>query len=386
MRRTKLVGTFIVAALGLTACTDPMSAPAPGPATVDAELALVAGGSLQRGSIQLPAGGRITDQQLQELAGRAINPGDYVCPPSTPAIDFYLNSAFDIIDNEPAIFDLLYNQLLADLVPTYHALYFLEESTPQYFGYNGEYTHVMQKTHRDAKRFFDIESSDIQLIGMHGSMLNDAAAVSQTYQFVFGVPAADADFFAALIQNALATSTTINGGNHPLFSFNAFAISAPGFVPDKIVMGDGIMAAYEAIGFGDVAPQGIYAHEFGHHIQFENGYFDDDEHANTGTGAERTRYTELMADAYSAYFMTHARGLALNKHRVAQFLEVFYNIGDCAYTNNGHHGTPNQRMRAAQFGFDVADQAQKQGHILSTEAFHDMFVAAYGDLIAPDAI
>ena len=33
--------------------------------------------------------------------------------------------------------------------------------------------------------------------------------------------------------------------------------------PDKIVMGDGIMAGYEALGFGDIAPQAIYAHEFG---------------------------------------------------------------------------------------------------------------------------
>ena len=60
-----------------------------------------------------------------------------------------------------------------------------------------------------------------------------------------------------------------------------------------------------------------------------------------------TRYTELMADAYSAYYLTHKRGAAMNRHRVAGFLEVFYQIGDCAYTNNGHHGTPNQRMNAA---------------------------------------
>jgi predicted metalloprotease len=144
------------------------------------------------------------------------------------------------------------------------------------------------------------------------------------------------------------------------------------------------MAGYEVIGFGDVAPQAIYAHEFAHHIQFENGYFEDEVPGAT-TQAELTRYTELMADAYSAYYLTHKRGATMNRKRVEQFLQVFFQIGDCAFSNPGHHGTPNQRMAAAQLGFDVADQAQKQGHILTSEQFHDLFVAAYPDLVAPDA-
>jgi hypothetical protein len=40
-------------------------------------------------------------------------------------------------------------------------------------------------------------------------------------------------------------------------------------------------------------------------------------------------------------------------------------------------------MRAAQFGFDVADQAQKQGHILTSDQFHDLFVAEYTTFVAP---
>jgi hypothetical protein len=42
-------------------------------------------------------------------------------------------------------------------------------------------------------------------------------------------------------------------------------------------------------------------------------------------------------------------------------------------------------MAAARLGFDIADQAQKQGQILSSEQFHARFVAAYPGLIAPDA-
>ena len=42
-------------------------------------------------------------------------------------------------------------------------------------------------------------------------------------------------------------------------------------------------------------------------------------------------------------------------------------------------------MAAARLGFNLADEAQKQGHILTSQEFHDRFVAAYPTLIAPDA-
>jgi hypothetical protein len=327
----------------------------------------------------------MTDQHFAEAARRAIDPDDYVCDPSSPVIDWFLGEVDEFATQEPEIFDLLFNQLLADLIPTFDALFFETEDTPQFFGYNGEYTKILLKTERDVKRFWDIFSDDIQLIGMHGTMLQDVERTAATYEFLFQLDPAEAAEIAAIVRAAVLASQVIDGGNHPLFSFNAFAFSdEEGPLPDKIVMGDGIMAGYEVIGFGDVAPQAIYAHEFAHHIQFENGYFEDEVPGAT-TQAELTRYTELMADAYSAYYLTHKRGATMNRKRVEQFLQVFFQIGDCAFSNPGHHGTPNQRMAAAQLGFDVADQAQKQGHILTSEQFHDLFVAAYPDLVAPDA-
>ncbi len=121
--------------------------------------------------------------------------------------------------------------------------------------------------------------------------------------------------------------------------------------------------------FDDVAPQAILAHEFGHHIQIQLDLFTDE------ISPEATRRTELMADAYSAYFLSHARGAAMQWKRVRQFLEVFYNIGDCAFTNDGHHGTPTQRMAAADWGYSVANDAQKQGHILTSQEFAALFEA-----------
>jgi hypothetical protein len=387
MSRNALLFTSLALALGTLGCQDQTAQPT---APVIGEklehgVESITGFGLDRTRIRLPGAARISDQYLRDAAERAINPGDYVCSPNTPVTDWYRAAVGEVIAQEPEIFDLLYNQLLADLVPTYEALLFQTEDQPQYFGYNGEYNGIIRKTDRDIKLFWDIFSDDIQVLGMHGSMLLDEERVAATYaSFVFGVPQADAEFFASLVADAVRQSQTLNGGDHPLFSFNAFAFSSDVLpIPDKIVMGDGILAGYEELGFGDVAPQAIFAHEFAHHIQYERDYLD--ELPPPATEPEQTRHNELMADAMAAYYLTHKRGAAMNRKRVAQFLEVFFQIGDCAFTNPGHHGTPLQRMRASEFGFRIADEAQKQGHILTSEQFHDLFEAEYPRLVAPDA-
>jgi hypothetical protein len=388
-RRSALLGSCLAVVLTATACQDSATAPTTADLAPGANRALqsaLPGGGVVRGQLKLPtSSARVSDVALAGRADRVINPGDYPSCAANAASSavsaWWLKEALEFRDTERPLFTLLYVNRLADEVVLYDALYFQTEATPQYFGYNGEYTKILLKTERDIQRFFDIKSDDIQLLGMHGTMLQDSARVATVYQEVYGLPAATAAKWAGEVRQAVLASKVLDGGNHPLFSFNAFAISAPGFIPDKIIMGDGILAGYEAVGLGDVAPQAIFAHEFAHHIQYENGYFDD---AVAGTTEpEKTRYTELMADAYAAYYLTHKRGATMNKKRVEQFLSVFFQIGDCGFTSGGHHGTPAQRMAAAQFGFNLADQAQKQGHILSTEEFHALFVAAYPGLIAP---
>jgi hypothetical protein len=383
-------------ALALTGCQETPIAPStrtlrPADARLSSSLQPTAAG-LDRSQLALPSSYRLTDQAFAEAARRAIDPNDYVCPPSTPVVDWWVGKAIEFAKAEPDLFKVVYTNFLGDLVVTFESLLFQTNKTPQYFGYDGRYTKTLLKAERDVKRFWDIKSDDIQLLGMHGTVLLDVERTAATYQVAFGVPRATALVIANMVKDAVAKSKILNGGNHPLFSFNAFAFSEADVpeeekfgIPDKIVMGDGILDGFGALGFDDVAPQAIFAHEFAHHIQFENGYFNDLDDQPKLTGAERTRYTELMADAMAAYYLTHKRGGTLNKHRVAQFLEVFFQIGDCAFTNPGHHGTPNQRMRAAQFGFEVADEAHKQGHILTSEQFHELFEAAYPELIAPDA-
>lgn len=276
----------------------------------------------------------------------------------------------------------LYAQLTGMLdYPMYYSLIFENSSANQSFGINGEYTQKLTKNLKDLKRFWDINSADIVMVAMHGNTLMDREKIIMTDMALYGTTEAEAADWADLIIDIINAFPAYRSGNHPIFTFNAFAQKGfdpgPGYeyIPNKIVMGDGMMDGFKAIGFGDVAPQAILAHEFGHHIQYQLGLF-------TGTGPEATRRTELMADAFSAYYLAHSRGQSMNWKRVKQFLEVFFNIGDCSVTNNNHHGTPMQRMAAATWAYGVVEAAQKQGHILGARDFAAMFDAALPQILS----
>ncbi|MEU4603290.1 hypothetical protein AB0F43_09960 [Kribbella sp. NPDC023972] len=181
-------------------------------------------------------------------------------------------------------------------------------------------------------------------------------------------------------------SLALGYGDLPLFTFNAYAapggevIPGYGVSPKRIAFGDGVLEGFARVGLGDVAPQAILAHEFGHHVQYADGLMRADLPA-----PEASRWAELMADAYSAYFLTHARGAAMQWKRVEPFGQMFYQLGDCGFDGDGRHGTPNQRMRSALWAHGLADAARPQGHILPALGFYDLFKAHYPQLIAPDA-
>lgn len=380
MRR--ILAATAIASLGLSACQDVPTAPPPA-TDESAEFVLqssaIRTSPFDRGSfeLQLPASARVTDLGMPDLADRAINPGDYVCS-GTPLTAWLNNSVFEIYQQDLNAYIELF--VYGDyILPLLEAAY-TPVAGPHVYGYDGDFDNIMSRTDRAARGFWDIDTDQIELVAAKGTMLADAARLAAAYEFFYGYPSAFAAALAQYVSGLVANSPVLNGGHHPALSFNAVAIRFSDGT-GRIVMGDGMLEGYAELGWGDVAAPAIYAHEFAHHIQFQNGYFNDP----FPTAAESTRYTELMADAMSAYFLTHKRGMTMNRHRVVEFLDAFYQIGDCGFTSSGHHGTPNQRMKAAQFGFDVADSAQKQGHILSSDEFYQLFVAEYDNIIAPDA-
>lgn len=283
-------------------------------------------------------------------------------------------------DWTPILFRLANNLGMNDL-PLLDAFLYGDSPTYQSFGYNGEHTQRLTKTFKDLRRFWDIETGNMTMLAMHGSVLRDRARLVRAYTQIAGLSAAEANELADIVEFLLAEVPQYQNGNHPGFTLNAFAAQPTNFPPvgqigPKIIMGDGILKVYDDLGFGDVAPQAILAHEFGHQIQYQRNVY--------GPGPdtpESSRRTELMADAFSAYYLSHARGASMQWKRVKQFLGVFYNLGDCLFTSDGHHGTPAQRMRAAEWGYSVADQAQKQGHILTSQEFIRRFDAQLATIV-----
>lgn len=329
---------------------------------------------------RLTSGVGLEGSPARGILDRLINPDEHVCGPTD--LDVY----FAELRSELTEADLAFlEQSPAVDIPTVDALLFGTAADPDY-AVRPDYRHLLTKTFRDAQRFWDIDSGDIQLAGMHGDMLQDTFRVSRVLRVAFGRTAAEARAEAREIADTVAASPGLDGGNNPLFTLNAFAFSAEvnpnpvvAGVPDKIVFGDGMLDALEFMGIGNVGSRVVLAHEFGHHVQFEDGLL-----ASALDAPEATRRVELMADTFGTYFATHARGLALNAKRVLQAERAFFAVGDCAFDNPGHHGTPSQRERASTWAANLANSARPQGHILPSLALAARFEAELPRLVAPD--
>ncbi len=321
---------------------------------------------------------------------RAIDPDDYACA-STP-LDAYVDEILAGVN----IFALLFVQMYGGLdLPTYDAV-LNGHTLPAEFD-DGAANTLVRNTIRDAKKFWDIPSDDIVTVSMNSSVFDDDPATVTRAEGVLAVmygadpdnPAEMAEIGAILqlIKDLIAIDPAMDGGNNPIFTLNAFAFSAadePAGSPfagisDRIAFGEGMFDALEAIGLGDIGVKSVLSHEFAHHVQYERDVF------GTATGPEATRRTELMADAMSGYFGTHKRGLTLNAKRLVDVVRSFNYVGDCSFTSPGHHGTPNQRSRATEWGIDRAANRQKQGHIEPSQTVIDAFEAVLPQIVAPDA-
>jgi len=314
----------------------------------------------------------------------AIDPEDHECGPT--AFDAWIGGKIDEMG-----FDVLLE--LLDLgaldFATYYSLLLDYDASDDYMGVDGARTLEMLKQHKDNQRFWDTPNSDILIMGMHGENLADddilVPTVFWTYLFTRGVVLTESEAQEIADDTQELIESTI-GYDHPFLTLNAFAFSAEGIdylgngmvIPDKIVMGDGIIEALEDMGLGDDGPTFVHAHEFAHHVQFELGAFGP-------PTPEETRRTELMADAFGAYYLAHARGGAFQLRRIVDAYAAAYVVGDCQFDSPGHHGTPNQRDRASRWGAGVATAARKQGFILSGETMLDLFEAELPNIVAPDA-
>jgi hypothetical protein len=71
------------------------------------------------------------DLAVPRLSRKAIDPDDYVCEPLSPVISIFIDEFNEFIVEEPARFDLFFNVLWADLIPTYESFFLLTDDTPR---------------------------------------------------------------------------------------------------------------------------------------------------------------------------------------------------------------------------------------------------------------
>lgn len=324
----------------------------------------------------------IEPSDAQKAVAGAIDPSQYECQDT--AFSAYVNSLIDQVD----IGTLFILVILGVLdYPTYDAIIFGKPSEADDYGLPTGYKSPINQAVKGSQKFWDVDLFDVKTLAMQNDMLTDQARVSRIIGVLFGVDQAEADETAALVQEVLAESPQLDNGRNPIFTLNAFAFSAEGEtdpifagIPDKMVWGEGLGNALDAMGLGTDAAKGVIGHEMGHHVQFEQGFFD-----SPLTGPEATRRTELMADSFGTYFIAHKRGLGMKGAALHKAEQAFYEVGDCSFDSDGHHGTPNQRLKASIWGADQAAKAQPPFPVQSSISLFNKFEKKLPNLVKPDA-
>ncbi|WP_300438716.1 hypothetical protein [Christiangramia sp.] len=240
-----------------------------------------------------------------------------------------------------------------------------------YYGEDGEFNQLGKKRMRELTKFWNL-NREIILNGQHTAFLNDREILTDMIEsFDRSVRNREEAYAKADLLLAFNESSP-NFPENPYFAFDAFTKSN-----GLLVIGDGLLKSITDIGIDSkLAFTAVLAHEWWHQAQFEYDEEWDyiDQFSNS---AEISKFSELEADFAAAYFLGHKRGATYNWKRLEEYFRLSFNVGDCLTQSPSHHGTPQQRLLAAKFGYELADSAQKKGFILSPSEVHSAFLEFY---------
>lgn len=322
----------------------------------------------------------IESSGVDEAVAYAIDPSQYDCKPT--AFDTYVDSILADIDSG-TLFILAFLGILD--FPTYDALIYGTPGNQADYGLPEGYKGPVKQAVSQSQKFWDVDLFDVKTLAMQNDMLSDHGRMTRIIMALYGDPEPDAAEAATLIMDIIAAEPGL--AENPIFTLNAFAFSAVGEtdplfagLPDKMVFGEGLATAFDALDLGPVGARAVVGHEMAHHVQYEKGYFD-----SPLTGPEATRRTELMADAFGTYFVAHKRGLNYNAVQIHKAEQSFYLVGDCSFTSNGHHGTPNQRLKASVWGAELARATASPFPVLATDTLYNKFEKKLPVFVKPDA-
>jgi hypothetical protein len=324
-----------------------------------------------------------------DIALKAIlDPEDYTCEVSK--LGSYITNLLEGSDDIANYYRLLNYYRVGDWL-YFATLWYNNGGTDNVFG-------SVEQSAEFRNRFNNMQSWEPDLDGallknFNGQLFKNTAVMIYVLKYAFFADLPFTNEVYYLLQDHVTTvqglieSDAGIGYDSPIWSLNAFAISygdappdSPPYPPDQIHFGTGLLDFFEDVNVDDGGPDYVLSHEFAHLLQMNlNVTFE-----NT---PESTRKTELMADALSAYYLTHEDGAAFQGELIEQLTEAAFNIGDCQFYNPGHHGTPNQRKAAVVYGVEVANfnaVVSNSTILLRPVEFIAAFNADYDTLIAPD--
>ena len=115
----------------------------------------------------------LVESPAQAALARAVAPSE--CEGTL--LDTYIDQLFADMTDEQFAFLVAHQDTLFN-VPTYDALFFGTPNDPDYA--LESHAQQIRNTFRDLRRFWNIESADIQLMAMHGDVLLDADRIAKT--------------------------------------------------------------------------------------------------------------------------------------------------------------------------------------------------------------
>ena len=115
----------------------------------------------------------IEPSRVHAVLAHAIDPKAYECSPT--GLDAFVDSVINGLTDEEFFFLVTHLEMLD--IPTYDALLHGTSGDARY-AVRSDYRQSLTSTFKDVKGFWDVQSDDIQLMAMHGSMMSDAGRVA----------------------------------------------------------------------------------------------------------------------------------------------------------------------------------------------------------------
>lgn len=167
----------------------------------------------------------VDDTPWANILDGVINPGDYQC--SNTALTAY---ARDTLKDADPVFRFVLGMLGVGTLAMYDAMLTADDPKSTTFGVNGEYTNQLRSEGKDLKKFWDIDSDDIQIVPMHGGdVFSSPERLARALYMQVPIGSVEGKLpVARWLIELINSEPALKGGTNPYFTFNAIAYTEKG--------------------------------------------------------------------------------------------------------------------------------------------------------------